>query len=123
MKRSVSSGGQDGSGGVVGGAQQDHPGARGHRRGHGVQVVPPVAGQRDPDALGPGQPNADRVGLEGAPGVDDLVGLAVVVLPGEGGQQLVQGAPRLPAPVTMSSAGTSRNPASAPRSLLLSGSG
>ncbi len=85
-------GGQDRPGGVVRGAQQDHPGPGRHRCGHGVEVVAAVTGQRDPDALGAGQADADRVGLEGAPGVDDLVGLAVVVLPGEGGQQLVEGA-------------------------------
>ncbi|MNR51077.1 hypothetical protein D3C85_1706960 [compost metagenome] len=49
-----------------------------------------VGGQRDPDALRPGKPDADGVGLKGPPGVDHFVLLAVLILAGKRGQNLVQ---------------------------------
>ncbi|SIM83171.1 Uncharacterised protein [Mycobacteroides abscessus subsp. abscessus] len=82
--------GQGRAGRVVGGAQQHHGGALGDRRGHGLEVVAPVLGQRHLHRAGPGQAHHDRVGLEGAPRVDDLVLDPVRVLPGEGREDLGQ---------------------------------
>ena len=65
------------AGRVVGRADHDDLGAVGDRRGHRVEVVPAVGGHRHPDVAGAGGGDRDRVGLEGPPGVDDLVaGLA-----------------------------------------------
>ena len=66
------------AGRVVGGADDHGPGAVGDGVGHGVEVVPSVLGDRHLHGRGRGGRHRDRVGLERAPGVDDLVtGIAV----------------------------------------------
>lgn len=61
------------AGRVVGRAHEDDAGALGDRRGHGIEVVPVVCGQWHLHRDCAGDGDDDRVGLEGAPGVDDLV--------------------------------------------------
>ena len=66
-----------GPGRVVGRADDDDLGAVGDRSGHRVEVVPGVGAERDLHRRRAGDGHRDRVGLERAPGVDDLVaGLA-----------------------------------------------
>ena len=61
------------AGGVVGSADKDQPGARGYRGGHGHEVVSGMRVQRDPYRDRAGDRHDDRVCLERAPGVDDLI--------------------------------------------------
>ena len=77
VEEGVELGGADGgAGGVVRRADQDHPGPVGDRGGHRVEVVGLVGAQRHRDPGGPVDRDHDRVGLEGAPGVHDLVARA-----------------------------------------------
>ncbi len=61
------------AGGVVGGAEQDHLGAVGDGRGHGIEVVALSVVQRDADRPGACQLHQDGVGLEGAPREDHFI--------------------------------------------------
>ena len=63
----------DGPGRVVRRTDDDDLGAVGDRLGHGVEVVPAVGVDRHLHRDRAGRGDRDRVGLEGAPGVDDLV--------------------------------------------------
>ena len=78
--------------GVVRRAQQHHLGAVGDGSSHCFEVMAPVGAQRHLDIPGTGQADGDGVGLEGAPRVHHFIGDAILVLPGKGGQQLVEGA-------------------------------
>ncbi len=77
LEEGLQLGPRDGRAGrVVGAADDDHLGAAGDRVGHRVEVVPRVpvtVSQRHLHRRRAGDGDRDRVGLEGPPGVDDLV--------------------------------------------------
>ena len=83
-------GGQVGPGRVVGVADEDELGRRGHLGRHRVEVVDVALGQRHADLARPGQRRQVRVHREGGPGVEDLgAGLAERL---GGGEQDLAGA-------------------------------